>query len=87
MSSFYPSDNFDYQLIDTGAFQKLEQFGPHRFCRPAPQAIWPKSLPASEWKKAEGEYKYFNFFCLITSEWYVIIDFLFTLENKCSMSA
>jgi len=60
MSSFYPSDNFDYQLLDTGAFQKLEQFGPHRFCRPAPQAIWPKSLPASEWKKAEGEYKYFK---------------------------
>ncbi len=60
MSSSYPNDDFEYQLLDTGAFQKLEQFGPHRFCRPAPQALWPKSLPASEWKKAEGEYKYFK---------------------------
>ena len=60
MSSTYPSDDFEYQLLDTGSFQKLEQFGPHRFCRPAPQALWPKSLPASEWEKAEGEYKYFK---------------------------
>ena len=60
MSFSYPSDDFEYQLLDTGSFQKLEQFGPHRFCRPAPQALWPKSLPASEWEKAEGEYKYFK---------------------------
>ena len=54
----YPQ--FDYQLLDTGELQKLEQFGPHRFIRPAPQAIWPKSLSSTEWKKAEGEYKYFK---------------------------
>ena len=58
--SSYPSEEFDYQLLDTGSFQKLEQFGPHRFCRPAPQALWPKSLPKSEWNTAEGEYKYFK---------------------------
>ena len=57
-SENYPLDQFDYKLLDTGAFQKLEQFGPHRFIRPAPQAIWPKSLSPDEWKKAEGEYKY-----------------------------
>ncbi|GIT65486.1 MAG: hypothetical protein Ct9H300mP23_11130 [Nitrospinota bacterium] len=51
MSSSYPSDEFEYQLLDTGSFQKLEQFGPHRFCRPAPQALWPKSLPAPNGKK------------------------------------
>ena len=56
----YPLDQFDYQLLDTGDFQKLERFGPHLFIRPAPQAIWPKSLSPSKWKKAEGEYKYFK---------------------------
>ncbi len=57
-----PTQNYplDYQLLDTGLFQKLEQLGPHRFIRPAPQAIWPKSLSPKEWKKAEGEYKYFK---------------------------
>ncbi len=59
-SQDYPLDQFGYQLLDTGAFQKLEQVGRHRFIRPAPQAIWPKSLPPDEWKKAEGEYKYFK---------------------------
>ncbi len=56
----YPLDDFEYRLLDTGNFQKLERFGPHTFIRPAPQAIWPKSLDESEWKKAEGEYKYFK---------------------------
>ncbi len=56
----FPLDDFDYRLLDSGEFQKLERFGPHTFIRPAPQAIWPKSLPKSEWDKAEGEYKYFK---------------------------
>ena len=60
MNSPYPTNDFEYKLLDTGSFQKLEQFGIHRFCRPAPQALWPKSLPPSEWEKAEGEYKYFK---------------------------
>ena len=55
-----PLEDFEYQLLDTGSFQKLEQFGPHRFTRPAPQAIWPKSLSKEEWKKSEGEYNYFK---------------------------
>ena len=59
-SQNYPLDQFDYQLLDTGSFQKLEQIGPYRFIRPAPQAIWPKSLSPDEWKKPEGEYKYFK---------------------------
>jgi len=56
----YPLDDFDYRLLDSGEFQKLERFGPHHFIRPAPQAIWPKTLPQSEWRRAEGEYKYFK---------------------------
>ena len=57
---FYPFEEFDYRLLDTGNCQKLETFGPHRFIRPAPQAIWSKSLPKEEWSKADGEYKYFQ---------------------------
>jgi 23S rRNA (cytosine1962-C5)-methyltransferase len=56
----YPLDDFDYRLLDSGGFQKLERFGEHHFIRPAPQAIWPKTLPDSEWRQAKGEYKYFK---------------------------
>ncbi len=56
----YPLDDFDYRLLDSGDFQKLERFGAHCFIRPAPQAIWPKTLPDTEWRRAEGEYKYFK---------------------------
>jgi 23S rRNA (cytosine1962-C5)-methyltransferase len=41
----------DYQLIDSGDGQKLEQFGAYTLIRPEPQAIWQPKLPASEWKK------------------------------------
>lgn len=54
----YPVKDFDYRLVDTGDFKKLERFGPHYFIRPAPQAIWPKRLPEKEWKQAVGEYTY-----------------------------
>ncbi len=39
----------DYELIDSGNFQKLERFGPYVLARPEPQAIWDKSLPDDEW--------------------------------------
>lgn len=41
----------DYELIDSGNFQKLERFGSHVLARPEPQAIWDPALPAAEWKK------------------------------------
>ncbi len=40
----------DYELIDTGGFEKLERFGPYILSRPEPQAIWDKSLDPKEWK-------------------------------------
>ncbi|MFQ5673076.1 MAG: class I SAM-dependent methyltransferase [Nitrospinales bacterium] len=52
--------NFDYCLLDTGNFRKLEQLGPHRVIRPAPQAIWPNRLAEKEWQEAEAEYRYFK---------------------------
>ena len=30
----------DYELLDSGNLRKLERFGPHRFIRPEPQAMW-----------------------------------------------
>lgn len=47
----------DYELIDTGAFEKLERFGKYVLRRPEPQAIWPKSLPEHEWQKADAYFK------------------------------
>jgi 23S rRNA (cytosine1962-C5)-methyltransferase len=41
----------DYELIDSGNFEKLERFGPYILARPEPQAIWNKSLPDTEWKR------------------------------------
>ncbi len=53
-----PVKEFDYQLLDTGNFKKLERFGPYIFVRPAPQAIWPPQLSKSEWDKANGEFSH-----------------------------
>ena len=44
----------DYRLVDSGEGLKLEQFGPYRFIRPEPQALWAKFLPDSEWTCADG---------------------------------
>lgn len=40
----------DYELIDTGDFEKLERFGQYVTRRPEPQAIWRRSLPEGEWR-------------------------------------
>lgn len=46
-----PTHFSDYELIDSGSFEKLERFGKYILVRPEPQAIWNKSLPESEWDK------------------------------------
>ena len=40
----------DYELIDSGDFEKLERFGSITLIRPEPQAIWQKVLPAEKWQ-------------------------------------
>lgn len=45
------TDWTEYELIDTGNREKLERFGKYILIRPEPQAVWPKSLPESEWEK------------------------------------
>lgn len=39
----------DYELIDSGGFEKLERFGNWTVARPEPQAIWNKSLAGEKW--------------------------------------
>ena len=39
----------DYELIDSGDFEKLERFGRYITRRPEPQAIWHKSMSEQEW--------------------------------------
>lgn len=41
----------DYELIDTGNFEKLERFGRYVARRPEPQAIWRPSLAEEEWRR------------------------------------
>ncbi len=41
----------DYELIDSGDFEKLERFGKYITRRPEPQAIWRKSLSEEEWRR------------------------------------
>lgn len=49
--SLTPSQWEDYELIDTGGFEKLERFGQYILSRPEPQAIWDKTLQESEWRE------------------------------------
>ncbi|ANU07418.1 class I SAM-dependent methyltransferase [Paraurantiacibacter namhicola] len=43
----------DYGLVDSGHGRKLERYGPHRFIRPEPQAMW---APRREDWQADGEF-------------------------------
>jgi 23S rRNA (cytosine1962-C5)-methyltransferase len=49
--TIYPEHWKDYELIDSGDFEKLERFGNYITIRPEPQAVWSKQLPAAEWDK------------------------------------
>lgn len=46
-----PAPWTEYELIDSGDFQKLERFGAFVLSRPEPQAIWNKSLTESDWER------------------------------------
>ncbi|HNM31403.1 MAG TPA: class I SAM-dependent methyltransferase [Chitinophagales bacterium] len=47
--TIYPEHWKDYELIDSGDFEKLERFGNYITIRPEPQAVWNKQLAATEW--------------------------------------
>lgn len=50
MIELFSSDWTDYELIDSGGFEKLERFGRYTLRRPEPQAIWPKTLSEKDWE-------------------------------------
>ncbi|HEY0262375.1 MAG TPA: class I SAM-dependent methyltransferase [Chitinophagales bacterium] len=50
IQSLTPKDFHDYELIDSGDFQKLERFGKYITIRPEPQAVWDSSMPFEEWQ-------------------------------------
>ncbi|WP_404479836.1 class I SAM-dependent methyltransferase [Novosphingobium sp. BL-52-GroH] len=45
----------DYGLVDSGNGRKLERYGPYRFVRPEPQAMWSPRVNDGEWD-AHGEF-------------------------------
>lgn len=48
----------DYELIDSGGFEKLERFGKHVLIRPEPQALWDPSLSRNEWNSlSQAEFR------------------------------
>jgi 23S rRNA (cytosine1962-C5)-methyltransferase len=49
MKLLYPQHWNDYELIDSGGYEKLERFGKYTLRRPEPQAVWNKSLSETEW--------------------------------------
>ena len=51
MQLLTPSHFTDYELIDSGSFEKLERFGQYVIIRPEPQAIWNRSFSETEWDK------------------------------------
>jgi 23S rRNA (cytosine1962-C5)-methyltransferase len=51
MKLLTPSGFSDYELIDSGNFEKLERFGQYIIIRPEPQAIWNRSMSEAEWDK------------------------------------
>lgn len=44
-----PTRWIDYELIDSGDYEKLERFGKYIIRRPEPQAVWRKALPTKDW--------------------------------------
>ncbi|HMQ00715.1 MAG TPA: oxidoreductase, partial [Cyclobacteriaceae bacterium] len=49
MKLFHPSSWKNYELIDSGDFEKIERFGDYILIRPEPQAIWSRTLSNQDW--------------------------------------
>ncbi len=46
----------DYELIDSGNYEKLERFGQYTLARPEPKALWDKSLSTNDWSDANASF-------------------------------
>ena len=48
----YPSSDWkDYEILDSGGYEKLERFGSYVMARPEPKALWDKTLPEEQWNR------------------------------------
>ena len=48
----YPDSTWkDYEILDSGNFEKLERFGSYVMARPEPKALWDKTLPDEQWNR------------------------------------
>jgi 23S rRNA (cytosine1962-C5)-methyltransferase len=56
MKLLTPQNWHNYELIDSGDYEKLERFGKYILRRPEPQAVWQKSLPDTEWENQTDAY-------------------------------
>lgn len=56
MQLLTPQSFPDYQLIDSGGYEKLERFGKYVLRRPEPQAVWRKKLSDREWESRWDAY-------------------------------
>ncbi len=52
---FIANEWMDFEVMDTGAGEKLERWGNYVLARPDPQVIWPRSEPKL-WKSAQAHY-------------------------------
>jgi 23S rRNA (cytosine1962-C5)-methyltransferase len=51
-----PNNWPNYELIDSGGYEKLERFGDYITARPEPQAVWNKALSEQTWEKTAHAY-------------------------------
>ncbi len=51
MELLTPQNFKDYELLDSGNFEKLERFGQYITIRPEPQAVWNRQKKEADWLK------------------------------------
>ncbi len=56
MQLLEPQNWEEYELIDSGNYEKLEKFGKYIVARPEPQAVWNKLLPEAQWQQMADAY-------------------------------
>lgn len=57
MKLFTPEGFKDYELIDSGDFEKLERFGRYIVRRPEPQAVWSKLQSSKVWDRNHAHFQ------------------------------
>jgi 23S rRNA (cytosine1962-C5)-methyltransferase len=51
LTALTPTRFADYELLDSGAFLKMERFGEYITIRPEPQAVWDPGAEIAQWER------------------------------------